>query len=460
MSAELKSEIKASDVNWEEEFRNTAFKYHVLVAWVAVGLNPLWVVADYFNLPQHFNDFLWFRIITSLATLIGVLLKDKFRKIPEVIAFIPFLGISIQNAYMYSVMHVTEFEKHTFAYIALFIGASMFVLWKPKWSIVIVVLNFVANIIFFHFLSPLTLQEVFINGGMLTASVALFCILLINTRTNLTKKEIIARLALAKSNEMLAWQKTVIEEKNKDIQDSINYAKRIQQAILPNEKIVKQYIPEHFIYYKPKDVVAGDFYWFEHLNEVSLIAAADCTGHGVPGAMVSMVCSNALNRAVKEFGMKEPGKILDKTRDLVLETFAKSGENIKDGMDISLLCFNSGKVWWTGAHNPLWYVENGVLKELKGDKQPVGASDHNKPFTSHAIELPKGSMIYLITDGYADQFGGKDGKKFKYRRLSDLLVKISSLPLEEQKSQLNNTFEEWKGDRDQVDDVCIIGVRV
>src|SRR6185312_16043723 len=221
-----------------------------------------------------------------------------------------------------------------------------------------------------------------------------------------------------KQKTIIEEQKLVVEEKNKEVLDSITYAKRLQDAILPPLSLIGQYFPDSLILYKPKDIVAGDFYWVQPLPDSILVAACDCTGHGVPGAMVSVVCSNALNRAVKEFKIKEPGKILDKTRELVMETFEKSDGDIKDGMDISLASLTPSergiKLQWAGAYNPLWYIQDGQMQEVKGDKQPIGKHVTQLPFSTHSLQLSKGDCLYLFTDGYADQFGGPKGKKFKY----------------------------------------------
>lgn len=257
-------------------------------------------------------------------------------------------------------------------------------------------------------------------------------------------------------------QKELVEEKNKEITDSITYAKRLQDAILPPFRLVQTYFPQSFILYKPKDIIAGDFYWMETLEETVFFAAADSTGHGVPGAMVSVVCSNALNRALKEFKLKEPGLILDKTRELVLETFAKSEGDVKDGMDISLISINHSTktILWSGANNPLWYLNENGLQEIKGTKQPIGKTENPQPFVTHSVEYKSGTVFYLITDGYADQFGGPKGKKFKYKQLQEQFVKHKDKSMDEQHLLLNNEFEEWRGQLDQIDDVTVIGFKI
>ncbi len=266
------------------------------------------------------------------------------------------------------------------------------------------------------------------------------------------------------SADIIAKQKHLVEDKQKEILDSINYAKRIQNAILAREEDIKKHLPESFLLYRPKDIIAGDFYFFEVTNTHIFYAAADCTGHGVPGALMSVVCSNSLTRCVKEFGLVKPGEILDKTRELVVETLKKSGEEVKDGMDISLIAFSRKNmqkdIEWAGANNPLWYIKSNVLVEIKADKQPIGLYDEPKPFTSHSISLDKGDMIFLFTDGYADQFGGPKAKKFKYKQFQEVLESISSKSSTEQVKILEDKFINWKGELEQVDDVCVVGIRI
>ncbi|MCB0395949.1 MAG: SpoIIE family protein phosphatase [Flavobacteriales bacterium] len=259
----------------------------------------------------------------------------------------------------------------------------------------------------------------------------------------------------------IASQKSEIEFKNKEILDSIAYARRIQQAILPPSKQMRALLPQSFVMYLPKDIVAGDFYWVEESGDHLLFAAADCTGHGVPGAMVSVVCNNALNRAVREFGMTDPGQVLDKVTDLVIDTFARSEDEVRDGMDIALCAWDKKKrvLSFAGANNPLYLVNENGLKEIKGDRQPVGKYADRKPFTTHSFTPEKGDHVYIFTDGFPDQFGGPKGKKFKYTPFKELLIQVSRLPINEQLQTLEKTFVNWKGSMEQVDDVCGIGVK-
>ncbi|MCB9360064.1 MAG: SpoIIE family protein phosphatase [Flavobacteriales bacterium] len=261
--------------------------------------------------------------------------------------------------------------------------------------------------------------------------------------------------------EEIEEQKIIVEVKNKEITSSIAYAKRIQNAILPPISLINNFFPDSFIFYLPKDIVAGDFYWMQKVDDIILFAVADCTGHGVPGAMVSVVCDNALNRATRELNIKQPAKILDAVSDIVVETFEKSETDVKDGMDIALCSWNTktNVLEYAGANNSLYLIRNGELFETKADKQPIGKSLKRHPFTNHNIELVKNDSIYLFSDGYADQFGGPKGKKFMYKAFKQMLITYSSLPIIEQEEAIKSTFFKWKEAHEQVDDICILGVK-
>jgi ligand-binding sensor domain-containing protein/serine phosphatase RsbU (regulator of sigma subunit) len=253
-----------------------------------------------------------------------------------------------------------------------------------------------------------------------------------------------------------------LSESNKSITDSINYAKRIQSAVMPSRKIIMEHFDNFFILYKPKDIVAGDFYWLEAVDDLVLFAVCDCTGHGVPGAMVSVVCHNALNRAVREFGLRSPEKILDKTTEIVIESFSKSEVEIKDGMDISLCGYNAKTktLSWAGANNPLWILKNSELLEIKPDKQPIAWSDHKHSFTNHEFPINPGDKIFIFSDGFADQFGGEKLKKLTRKRFRELILSIQDLPVHAQEKVLDAFITDYRKNLEQTDDILIMGVQL
>jgi serine phosphatase RsbU (regulator of sigma subunit)/Tfp pilus assembly protein PilF len=306
------------------------------------------------------------------------------------------------------------------------------------------------------------LSAMVLLGFLLTLLGLLLTIVLYKGYKNKKK----ANELLADKNNLIEQQKLIVELKNKDITDSIHYAQRIQNAILPSSDYQKKLIPESFILFKPKDIVSGDFYWMERWGNKTIVAIVDCTGHGVPGAFMTFVAYSLLNEAVLEHGIDNPAAILNELRRNLDKMLRQKNENvaIKDGMDISICVFDFNKmiVEYAGAYNPLWIISNNELKEIKADKQPVGVITEQEPrsYTNHTVEMKKGDAFYLFTDGYADQFGGSSGKKFKYKTLKELLLSVNMQPAEEQKKVLDKTFEDWRGKLEQVDDICIFGVRI
>lgn len=277
----------------------------------------------------------------------------------------------------------------------------------------------------------------------------------------------------------IANQHLLLEESHKEITDSIEYAKWLQDAILPSKDDLNKELKDGFVFYQPKNVVSGDFYWLEKVENRIYFAVADCTGHGVPGALVSVVCSNALNRCVNEFSIVEPAEILNKTRALVIETFAKSNKNVKDGMDIALCLIEGKKLTFSGANNPLWLIrnkehllkgqfdENNVVQnekkaliEFKPTKQSIGFSDRMDLFSQESFELQKGDNLYVFSDGLADQFGGEKGKKIMQKPFKMKLLELSENTMDQQKLLLSQYFNNWKGNLEQIDDVCVIGVKI
>jgi serine phosphatase RsbU (regulator of sigma subunit) len=259
-------------------------------------------------------------------------------------------------------------------------------------------------------------------------------------------------------------QRDVLEHQNKEIEDSIRYASRIQNAVLPADHDFAGLIPESFVFFKPLEIVSGDFYWISQVESKLIISAADCTGHGVPGAFMSMLGVAFLNEIVNKDHVTRPDLILNKLRDKVIEALQQQGKSgeAKDGMDIVLVCIDeqTKKLSYAGAYNPLIMIRNGELSEISADKMPIAIYDNMKEFTMHEISIATGDLFYFYSDGYEDQFGGPNGKKLKSKRFKQLLLDNYDKPLKDQKLILEKSFEEWKGNLKQVDDIVVIGVKV
>lgn len=257
-------------------------------------------------------------------------------------------------------------------------------------------------------------------------------------------------------------QRDELKDKNKEILDSIAYAKRIQTGMLPSQRFIENLLNDSFVLYIPKHTVSGDFYYLGSEQDQIIMAVGDCTGHGVPGAFVSGICLGALQRSVKGFGRTKPSEILDKLNEIVLEMFSHSEMDIHDGMDISLCSIDlKGKtLQYSGANNSLYLLRNGDFQEIKADRQPIGRYFEKKPFTNHEIQMQEGDCIYMFSDGYIDQFGGPAGKKFMRSRLRELLIDIHQKPMVIQKLLLEEALHKWKGDKDLIDDICVFGTRL
>lgn len=295
---------------------------------------------------------------------------------------------------------------------------------------------------------------------------------LLKMRDDLAKNERELEQKVIERTEEVVRQKEEIEGKNseleilyKQVTDSIHYAKRIQEAILPPNTFISQVLPNSFVLYKPKDIVSGDFYWVERKNKLIYFAAVDCTGHGVPGAFMSLVGHNILKDIINNSNIVKPSEIMDTLREGVINTLHvdKTGKETKDGMDMTLCCLNTDtmELQYAAAFNPLYIIRDNQLIEHKANKFPIGAFiGEKKNFTNHTIQLKKNDQIFVFSDGYADQFGGPRGKKFMVGNFRKLLTEIAVLNTEEQKNILENTLAEWRGDQEQVDDVLVIGVKI
>ncbi len=496
---QAKSVVKTGSVKdtWPAELDKVAMKFHLIGCWVAIIVNPIWIISDYFTVPEKWQFWAVLRVLASLLTLATVLLRKKLKLSPEFIIYVPAMSLSILSAYMLMVVDVEIFRMTTLGYCTLFIGMGMLILWRIIHSFIAIGLSLVANVIFYILLSPLTVEEVITNGGFVTISVALFTIILIQSRYVLTKKEIIARLALTES-------KATIQEKNERITNSILYAKRIQEAILPAREELEALFGEYFVFYKPRDIVSGDFYWACQAGDNKIVwASADCTGHGVPGALMSMIGISLLNEIVLQHKTIKANEILDQLRQQLIESLSSKEKvlqkirqegpankltdqpstgseakglrsaleersvklfqnNLKDGMDIALCVWDrsTNTLEYAGAYNPLYLIRGEELMVTKADKQPIGIYTRPKPFTSHTIRLEPNDLIFTFSDGFPDQFGGDRKKKYTQKQFRELLYAGRKQTMKAQEKTLIETFDNWKGRNDQVDDICIFGVKV
>jgi len=280
--------------------------------------------------------------------------------------------------------------------------------------------------------------------------------LLIKTAKALKQKE--------SSLQVLESQRDILEIKNKSITDSLIYAQRIQEALLPSEDVMRKYFSSSFILYKPRDIVSGDFYWIGEKADRLFIVAGDCTGHGVPGALMSMIGHDLLEKLIIEEDNNHPGEILDKMNEALAYTFRaarNSGTIIHDGMDIGICAIDKRikKIEYAGAFFPLYIIRDNRLLETKGDKYILGNVPHGAKYRNNEIDLAENDILYMFSDGYIDQFGGEDNKKFMYRRFRYLLMTIHSFLLEDQKSILEDNINSWRGLNSQVDDILVIGFR-
>jgi len=307
---------------------------------------------------------------------------------------------------------------------------------------------------------PFYLTWYFILAAIFAVGVAIFSYIKIRERA-LKRENALLEEKVRIRTAMVVAQKEELSQKNKDITDSIRYAKRIQFAILPE----KSPFPDTFILFKPKDIVSGDFYWFTEVGDKEFFSAVDCTGHGVPGAFMSIIGHNSLTKIVREYGILEPGKILTQLNKEVVGTLHQRSDSgdVYDGMDLALVSFNRKErlLEYSGAFNPLYLIRNGEILETKADKVSIGRSSlgTDVEFTNHRIEIKKGDTVYLFSDGYADQFGGELMKKFKYRNLKELILRIQPENMANQRAMLDQTIEQWRGDVEQVDDILVIGRR-
>jgi serine phosphatase RsbU (regulator of sigma subunit) len=310
----------------------------------------------------------------------------------------------------------------------------------------------------FEIRPPIYLTWYFILSMIFAFGMAVFTYIKIREKA-LRRENAVLEEKVRERTATVVAQKEELAQKNKDITDSIRYAKRIQFAILPEKPPFR----DTFILFRPKDIVSGDFYWFQEVDGRQFFSAVDCTGHGVPGAFMSIIGHNSLTKIVREYGILEPGKILTRLNREVISTLHKRSDagDVLDGMDLALACYIPGEntLEYAGAFNPLYLVRNGEILETKADKVSIGRSSFNTDmeYTNQRLEIRSGDTVYMFSDGYADQFGGEFMKKFKYGNLKKLILEIQDLSMEQQRDVLDQTIEQWRGELAQLDDILVIG---
>ncbi|HRD41119.1 MAG TPA: SpoIIE family protein phosphatase, partial [Bacteroidia bacterium] len=328
----------------------------------------------------------------------------------------------------------------------------------------LLIITVICNIAFYAANSNLSVDQFVISGGLLVLTVALFSAFLIRTRYRLTLNEIRSRLELAKSKEVIEEERNTVVEQKKEITDSINYAKRIQRAFIPTESDFNKHFADSFVLFQPKDIVSGDFYWVRKKDDFVYYATGDCTGHGVPGGFMTMLGLSFLEEIIDTRKSIDPAEILNLLRDKIINTLKQgaSTEENKDGMDIVLCGINTktNELQYAAANNSFYVVRNNEIMDMKADKQPCGFFHDPKPFTTQKFQLEKGDIVYTFTDGYADQFGGPKGKKFRYKQFEEIILTNHTKAFQQQKDVLSKAFFDWKGNMEQTDDVLVIGVKI
>lgn len=455
----------AIDKSWKKEKKALMLKYNNLGTVIALVLYPVWYLLDYYLAPASLKfEFGMERVLAAVLMLVAVVLTNRFKWREEIPAYSVLILIGAHISYMCSQVPTTELSAYMLQYCTLFICAGMILLWDLRHSIV-VVLNALLTFVLFNILSGQhTSDQILTEGGLLILTVLAVYIALKATRMNLQKKEYISRFSLNTALNELQEKNKIISANSLKITNSINYAKRIQEAILPKEDTLESTFNEHFIYFQPRDIVSGDFYWFAEKDGKYFVSVADCTGHGVPGALMSMIGIELLNKIVFLQDIDSPDEVLNELHVQVRKTLKQNETENRDGMDIALCVIDkvNQKIEFAGAKNPLIYVHNNEFERIKGDKMPIGGVQKEKEriFTKHCLTFDENTAVYMFSDGYQDQFGGEKGRKFLSKRFLSLLEYVSKEPMRNQKSILNHTIQDWMGaSHKQVDDILVMGIR-
>lgn len=453
---------------WRYELEQSSLRFHIIAAWVAVFFVPVFGITDYINIPDHWHEIFYLRIFNSLLCLVLILNRKRWNLSAAVFAAIPFFLISFQNSFTFRYLNEGQIVQHALNYIALMIGAGMFLMWDLRTSLAVLIPSALATLWFAGSNPNITAEAYFENGGLLITSVGVFMAVVIEFRRRISIREIKATLALKAANDELAQQKAEIEAKNEAISESIRYAERLQKSMLGTGSMIKEWFSDTMLIFLPKDVLSGDFYWFhEDVRSCTrIIAVADCTGHGVPAAMMTVMGQGLLNRIVVEQGLTDAKRILENIDHEVKRAFEQGAhevDRVNDGMDMAVMILQGNRLSYAGARMPLVMVrKGGMVTNIRASRFPVGSNqyDDDKEYENHHIDLNPGDRVYLFSDGYPDQFGGPNDKRFQTRSILNILSDTHHMPMKEQYGLLLAKHLEWKGTNEQTDDILLLGVEV
>ncbi|OJJ14273.1 hypothetical protein BKI52_43090 [marine bacterium AO1-C] len=460
---------------FELERENRATKTHQQMIWIAIIVLPFF--PDYFFAPAIWQQLFTLRMVVIAYFLLLIFAQRKLRIRSIFVAYASIIPLSVFLSYASASVPTQNLFIYNLNYSALFIVAALYVLMHWGHFVAIIFISGLLYSVFFIVIQDINFFVVVEKGALLLFTVALASIGLAWYRFTTFKKEFFLRYALGESNEKLSkqnvaletqqqqilQQKEKLEEKNTHITASISYAQRIQQAILPPIKDIQAALPDSFILFRPRDIVSGDFYWFKEIDDKIFISAVDCTGHGVPGAFMSMIGNELLHKIVTDFGITEVDQILGKLNESVRKALQQDETNNRDGMDMTMVGIHkqTSAIEFAGAKNPIYYVQNGEMHQIKGDKTPIGGMKIKRQdtYTKHLIDVSQPTTFYLFSDGFQDQFGGPNNKRFMTKQFRELLLSIHSQPMDTQKQLLEQALEDWMQEEEQLDDILVIGVR-
>ncbi|MCS7018374.1 MAG: SpoIIE family protein phosphatase [Cytophagales bacterium] len=483
--------VSELEPEWQNEYRRIGKLYATWGGWLAALFYPLGILSQW-HVPKENELLWWFMMLFPTPVILLTLALQRILKFRHEIVF-EVVAVALFTSAAYR-PNCIDWVPYLVSNIICFIAAAVMTILYP----VIFVINFTyiigINILFFALFCKQPIINFFVSNefpgffvvGILSFSISIFryyilksnfmnSLMLKITLRQLDEKnkslEIAQAELLSQQEEILAQrdfiatQNSELEQKNRMITDSIRYAQRIQQAMLPLSEAMRAVFPEHFVVYQPRDIVSGDFYWLQEKDHYIFLAAADCTGHGVPGALMSTIGNSLLEQTVVEHGITTPNAILSEMRMLVQKALKQRETANKDGMDIALVRIDKAKkeLVFAGARAPILIVQHNTLLYTRGDLTDIGGDDYaNKHFTNHYFSFEQPLVFYLFSDGYQDQFGGPNNKRFGIKRLKELALQVHALPMEQQKQIFIETLNHWQAQsmQPQLDDIMLIGVRL